>query len=328
MGIALPSSKQTLLKIVTNACQEMGLTAPASLFGNTDPQAIQLLALAQREGREFYRKPGKNGFWQILRAEADITTIGGGAANGNATAGSPIISGIVMGDGGTTSEFTLGWTPVAFNVIPVNATIITINSPTEITMSLNALQPTDSQDLTNFSFYAGQASYALPNDYDSMITQTMWDRSFRWQLLGPLEAQEWQVLKSGISPTGPRRRYRIFNNLLWIDPVPSATQYVAFEYLSNAWAQTTGGASGTANAVFTADTDNYLLDDDVLTLGIKWRWKQAKGLDYSKEEYDYMTLADATLARDGGMRNVPLNASASGIRLLNEQNVPDTGYGS
>jgi hypothetical protein len=158
-----------------------------------------------------------------------------------------------------------------------------------------------------------------------MIAQTSWDRDFRWQLLGPLEAQEWQVLKSGISPTGPRRRYRIMGGLLYIDPVPTAINNEVFEYYSNAWCQSVGG---TVQSTWAADTDYYILDDDAFILGLKWRYLAAKKLDYQEEYNTWVDKCERNMARNAGNRNLPLNASASGIRLLNSQNVPDTGFGS
>jgi len=179
------------------------------------------------------------------------------------------------------------------------------------------------------TFYCGNDAYSLPTDFAFFIAQTFWDGNFRWQLLGPLEAQEWAVLKFGISPTGPRRRFRVFNNLFYIDPVPNDNgSLIAYEYYSAYWAQSIGGASGTPQSSFLADTDNFLLDDDVMIHGLKWRYKQRAGLDYSQEKEDYDLALQRIMSRDGGTRNLPLNASASGVRLLNNQNTPDTGFGS
>lgn len=170
-------------------------------------------------------------------------------------------------------------------------------------------------------------AYSLPSDYDFMIPQTAWDRSFRWQLLGPLSAQEWQVLQSGISPVGPRLRFRIIGNAVHFQPVPGATQTdaIVFEYISNAWCQS---AAAVAQTAWTADTDTFVLDDDLMELGLKWRMLRAKGLDYSEERQAYDRRMDQLVARDSGNRTLPLNAEAGETRLINQANVPDTGYGS
>jgi hypothetical protein len=170
---------------------------------------------------------------------------------------------------------------------------------------------------------SGQDTYPFPTDLQYLIPDTEWSRSYRWQLLGPLEAQEWQVLKSGISPTGPRTRYRIFGGNIVFDPVPSSSQTIAFEYYSNAFIQ---GASGTQTQ-FLADTDTFLLPDNLMVLSIKWRFLRAKGLDYAQEFTDYKAALERALSRAGSARRLPLNAQSRGIGLLSSANVPDTGFG-
>jgi hypothetical protein len=66
----------------------------------------------------------------------------------------------------------------------------------------------------------------------------------------------------------------------------------------------------------------------LMVMSLKWRFLKAKGLDWEKEEKDYMVKFDRIAGRAASARNLPLNARASGIRLLNSQNVPDTGFGS
>lgn len=175
-----------------------------------------------------------------------------------------------------------------------------------------------------FSLVSGQDTYALPADIDHFCPQTFWDRSFRWQLLGPLSPQEWQVLKSGISPTGPRRRFRIFGGAFMVDPVPSDTNTLVFEYFSANWCQS---AAAAGQRTWTKDTDTYLLDDDTMVLGIIWRFRRAKGLDYDTEKQDWQNCLDRVLARQAGSRTLSLNVSNSNIHLLNNTNVPDTGFG-
>jgi hypothetical protein len=177
-----------------------------------------------------------------------------------------------------------------------------------------------------FTIGGGVDNYAFPSDLQYLVPSTGWSRSYRWQLLGPLEAQEWQVLKSGISPTGPRTRYRIMAGRIYFDPVPQSSQDIAFEYFSNCWCQSTNGAPQTQ---FQADTDQFLLPDRLLVLGLKWRMLRAKGLDYTQEFSDFKSALERELSRAGSARNLPLNAqSASSIRLLNADNVPDTGFGA
>lgn len=326
-GLAFSSGKLTLLQIIQAVYNELslGVTQPSSVIGNSDQQVVQLLALANREGNDFYNQGfGTDSGWQALRREELLTINAVSGLSGTFTEGSPIVTGITPNTTGITTVMQA----VSTSYIPVETTVLSVDSSTQVTMSANA-----TASGTDVSFFCGQATYAMPSDFNYAMAQTFWDRNFRWQLLGPIDAQEWQVLKSGISPTGPRRRFRIFNNTFNIDPVPGFSSsddgsVEVYEYYSNGWCQSTGGTSGTIQTTWTADTDNYCLDDQALILGIKWRYLRAKRLSYDEEKLTYDLLSERLMARDGGSRSLPLNASASGIRLLNSTNVPDTGFGS
>ncbi|NDC25364.1 MAG: hypothetical protein EBZ49_14720 [Proteobacteria bacterium] len=77
-----------------------------------------------------------------------------------------------------------------------------------------------------------------------------------------------------------------------------------------------------------ADGDYYTLDDDAFILGLKWRILAAKKLDYGQEKQDYDMLCQRLVSRNGGNRDIPINAQASGMHLINNANIPDTGFGS
>lgn len=241
-------AKLTLLQMVTQAAAEIGQTPPATIVGNNDTTAIQMLALAQRQGRESAKLTGPWGGWPQLRGEYVFNTA------------------------------------------------------------------------------IGVDNYAFPVDFQYLIPQTQWDRTFKWQLLGPLEAQEWQVLKSGITVAGPRNRWRVINQRIYIDPVPSAIDTIAFEYYTSNWCQS---AALVAQSYWAADTDTSLLDDDLTIMGLKWRFLRAKGLDYGEEFQGYTRAVDTELARAGSSRTLPLNATQAGqLRLITEAQIPDTNFGA
>ncbi len=60
---------KTLLQIVQAACDESGIiNRPDSVYGNSDPEVRQLLALANLEGRELSAQEGWLGHWpQLIR---------------------------------------------------------------------------------------------------------------------------------------------------------------------------------------------------------------------------------------------------------------------
>lgn len=310
------ANKLNLLGLIGAAAGELGLKPPVSVVGNVDPQAIQFLALAKREGKEFYQMGGRKGGWQELRGE-NIFTTNSLTTTGNTTLGSAVITNIP-----STATLTAGiWSFASGLGIATNARIVSVDSSTQITVD-----QVSTATGTAVALVLGQDAYTLPSDFAYFQQLTWWDRTYRWQLFGPLTAQEWQVLKSGLSPVGPRRFFRLMGNKFYIHPAPSVTgSTLVFEYFSNAWCQSLAGA---AQNTWAADTDYYSLDDDCFIMGLKWRFKQAKGLDYAQELKDYTTACDRSIARNGGNKDLRTNVQAKDVYLLNYNNIPDTGFGS
>lgn len=111
----------SLLSIVRQACAEIGITQPGSVVGSNDPQLIQLLALANREGANLATRYN----WQALTKEAAFTTLA-----------------------------------------------------TEIQGAVTTIAP-------GFKF---------------VLNDTIWNRSLRRPVYGPLSPQRWQQLKAWVNP--------------------------------------------------------------------------------------------------------------------------------
>lgn len=314
--VIVTANKLNLLGLVNAAATELGLAALTSIVSNTDPQAIQLLALAKREGKDFHMRGMRLGGWQQSRGENIFTTLSY-TVTGTTTSGSAVITGM-----SSTTGLVAGTFSVNSGIgIAANARIVSVDSSTQVT-----LDQACTASGAGITIIFGEDAYSLPSDFSYFQQLTWWDRSYRWQLAGPLTAQEWQVLKSGLSPVGPRRFFRMMNNLFFIHPAPSVTgNTLVFEYYNNAICQS---ASGTNQTTWLADADYYNFNDDAFILGLKWRFKAAKGLDYQQEKGDYEVVCERLEARNGGNRDLNTNVQARNVYLLNYNNVPDTGYGT
>lgn len=305
----------TLLTAIQAVCNELGLASPSTVIGNTDQQVVQLLALANREGWDWMSAEGPWGGWPELRKEYRFNLASVGPFTGTFTTTSKTVTAMSSTAGLSINTFGVTGAGIA------QATFITAIGSGTITLSDF---PTAAGTAASLTF--PQIGYALPSDLQFFLAATQWDRNYRWQMIGPLDAVEWQTLQSGLMPTGPRFRWRIMNGYMFINPPPGATQTdtIVYEYISNAYATSAAGAALTA---FAADTDTFNWDQNYLTLGVKWRFLRAKGFDYSEEKKLYDDSLAVQLARSGGSRAVPLNASATNIRLLNGNNIPDSGFG-
>jgi hypothetical protein len=315
----------SLLSIVQTACGEIGLSVPTIVVGNADANIIQMRYLTNRAIQELNEDPGAAGYWQQLRKQYTFTTTGYGPYTCTITAGSTQLTAL-----SSTTGIALGQNVYAVGL--VNDTLVTDVSQLGSGIVGISQAPTSSVTLTGQSVTFAQEAYPMPSDLNYLIVQTEWDRNFRWQLLGPLDAQEWQVIKSGISPVGPRMRFRIMQGQFYINPVGSASTVfkdtIVFEYVSM-WAVALASAPTVGvSTLFVNDSDVCLIDEDLLIVSLRWRFLKAKGLDWQADYKMYTDKLNLVKGRSASARNLPLNARASGIRLLNSQNVPDTGFGS
>ena len=318
----------SLLSIVNNAVGELsiatGLTTYTTIVNNTDPNAILFYFLANRAGKELAEDASAAGYWQFLRKQYVFQTTGVGPYTCTITPGSTTLTNL-----SSTTGIVVGYNAYAVGLL--NDTLVTAVDAGAGTVTISQA-PTASTALSGQSVTFAQEAYALPSDLAYLVVQTEWDRNFRWQLLGPLDAQEWQVIKSGISPVGPRMRFRIMQNQFYVNPVGSATSLytdnLVFEYVSNQWVATASAPTTGAQTSFLVDTDVSLINEDLLTMSLKWRFLKAKGLDWEADHAEFMEKKDKLTGRSASARSLSLISRASGIRLLNSQNVPDTGYGT
>jgi hypothetical protein len=226
-------AQDTVLQIVRDACNEIGITAPNTAVSATDLQIVQLTALVTRDGRELAGRCQ----WTALNREATFTSV---AAEDQGT----LVGTIVASTAGL----------------------------------------------------------------KYIINNTLWDRSTKYPLNGPASGRTWQAEKAfGI--TGPYARYRIQGNHLYLLPAPEAGLTLSFEYQSENWVSSSDGL--TFRSRFTQDEDFPLLDSSLLTMGAIWRWKKAKGLEYSQDFEDYESAVADAMARDGTKPIISLNGDCN-----------------
>jgi hypothetical protein len=277
----------TLLQLVDQVSAELGLTQPAAVIGSSNNQTIQLLALANRLGKDLVR----DFEWQRLVQAYIWQTQSAVSTTGNITANSKVITNIP-----DTSSLQVGNVVTGTGQTPY-AEILTIDSSTQVTLNAPVTTSTASVSMT----FAKQ-DYDLPGGYDRMISDTNWDRTDHWRNLGTKSSQDWQFLQGGIISIGPRERYRIYNNKFRIFQALTTVYNFSFEYVSNWWVCATGSDQGSKSA-FTADTDTCVFPDDLMLAGLKFYFLKAKKLDYSIELGEFMRSLSYCKAQD-----VPVSA--------------------
>lgn len=218
----------SLLTTITQVCRRIGITAPSTVSGSSDPAIIQLMAIANEEGQDLSaRYP-----WQGIRQESTFTT-------------------------------------------------------------------TATEDQGLITTLAG-------SDFRYILNDIMWNRSLLRPVFGPLGPQGWQALKAR-NVTGPFTQFIMRGNHVRFIPVPVAGNTIAFEWISKNWVSVT--LTSTTSSTWTADADTGLIDEEIMTQGIIWRWQAAKGLDYAENYNKYERLVADQMTRDGGKARLNLGGS-------------------
>lgn len=138
----------------------------------------------------------------------------------------------------------------------------------------------------------------LPSDWDHFVNQTMFNRSQRRQVMGPLTSQQWQLIQSMDAATPITPAYYLRGQDFLLTPTPSAGETVAYEYVSTKWVLAVDGT--TYKTSYTADNDTAVLDEGLIVLGLRWRFQQAKGLDYAESLRTYGIEVEKAAGRDKG----------------------------
>ena len=300
---------KTCLQIANTALGELGFPQLTTLIGNIDPTAIQILALLNAAGEALRDQPEEG--WTAMQTEFNLIVNAPVITTGNVSLNSPVVSGIP-----TTAGLTAGNWAVVGDFLPTAARILNLgdqsgnNPSTTITMTMESTGAATSTPIT-----FAQDTYALPADLKAYVDRTWWDRTNRWELLGPDSPQLDQWHRSGIVVTGPRRHWRQLGNSLnnqyrlWPAPIEIINPIqLVFEYLSTNWVNMTGSIASTGtNSAFTADTDTPFLDDRALIESLKWRFKKIKGYGgWEDDRNDYIDRVDLLIGRDGGSETLSM----------------------
>lgn len=178
------------------------------------------------------------------------------------------------------------------------------------TAALQILDDYDWQRLIRTATIAGDGiatAFPLPSDYSRMVKDA--------SLVGPnwrfYPAQQMQDFNHWLElidyPVATwQQRWMVFGGNLNIMPVLPAAMPLSYGYIS------TSIVDGADPSAFTADTDNFVLDDELLRLAIIWNWKDAKGFDFSADLAKYQERLEKQRFRDVGSRQTIIGGGSRG----------------
>lgn len=286
----------TWLEMCQTAADELGLTRPTVIAGALDAQSRQLGALANRIGGILLRRQS----WTFLQNSWVITTTEPITMTATVEDGSAVVTGL-----SDTSSIVAGAWVVSALYFAQNPRVLSVDSPSQVTL--------DTKATSSGSVYMvfAQDTYDVPPDFLNFLDETGWDRTRRWQLLGPTSPSQDEALRSGIIAPVPRVRWRQIGPSsgatfrIW--PAPTSTtapSTLIFDYLSYHWA---ADSLNNSKSKMTADTDTAAFADDLMVTGIQWLFMQQKGFDFMPLRTDWERQVGSASAVDGGAPDLSLN---------------------
>jgi hypothetical protein len=297
-----------MLQLVNQVQNELNLAVSTSVAGNPNTDVQQILALMNGAGYDLVKEHD----WQALQVQYRFYTQ---AINCNATTVNGSLN-IAVEAGVDISAVTSQW-QITGNNINQDTNVVSVSGQ-NIVMSQQA------SGTGTGAIVLAQTAYSLPPDFECITNRTQWDKTKRWEALGPEDAQQWQWLKSGYIATGPRIRWRILDNQFQVWPPMNTQEYLGWEYKSKGWAR---NAAGQVINSFTMDTDTTVFDDRILVLYTKLKYFQIKSFDTTALQQDYQRYLSVAKAQDKGAPNLSFAPYPAKV-LIGYANIPDTGYGT
>jgi hypothetical protein len=148
--------------------------------------------------------------------------------------------------------------------------------------------PAISKDYS-FETVVGQSKYPCPSDFRGIIAGTAWNADQYYQLQGSMTPALWYRRMYNGTNSIPKSAYRIsidpnMPGFFNVYPTPESVETLAFMYKSNLWVMS---SSGVLKWVYGADDDTCILGEYLVELGLTWRWREKKGMDFSAELAEY-----------------------------------------
>ena len=172
-------------------------------------------------------------------------------------------------------------------------------------VAMEIVKAAEWRDLTKIGTLTGASSFPLPANFDRMLTgQGMQDQGgwfWGYQPFG--DVSEYLMAVNGQIPTLTPGGWIIFDEAFNFHPAPSGT--ATYPYISKFYAKSDVGV---LMAAFDSDTDTFILSERLLTLGLIWRYRAQKGLDYSEDMATYSTALDQLSNSDKGARILRLDS--------------------
>ena len=182
--------------------------------------------------------------------------------------------------------------------------------------------------LYSFNTVVDQAEYGFPIDCKNIIANTAYADNVYKRLRGGKTPGEWARLRAGIGIPDGCYRFRLsgFPLKIVLFPTPTAVENITLEYKT---INTVVDNANVQKESFTADTDTSLVPEELLELGLTWRIRHAKGLEYAEDYNNYTSRVAELFSQALALDDIPVSAyvpeECSGVL---DPYCPTTGFGA
>ncbi len=162
----------------------------------------------------------------------------------------------------------------------------------------------DWQDLCKIETITGDGSTTandLPSDYRRMLKEAkVWSSSLETSLSHIQSLDKWLELDVQ-SFDFVINAWTIYGGQMHIKPALASAVTAKYFYVRNTIVT---ASDASLKTTFTLDDDVFALNEDLLKLGIIWRWKEYKKLDYAEDLADYEELKERLIIADKGSKQI------------------------
>lgn len=142
--------------------------------------------------------------------------------------------------------------------------------------------------------------FDLPDDYDRqlVVTDIQDLNNWVWGYEHITNLNDFLYRKARNFELTPGA-WTIYNNQINFFPPPNVQNSATFPYVSSNYAL---GSDNQGKPEFTQDTDDFVIrgGNDLLTLGLIWRWRENKKLDSTGDQEQFTMALDQIAAKDKG----------------------------
>lgn len=148
----------------------------------------------------------------------------------------------------------------------------------------------------------GSLAYDLASDFDYLVPESAYKTTSGIPVDLPASDELWGWLGANSNVSGRTYIGQIIGGQLVLAQEVTG-DVITYDYISKHAVQATGG--GSTKERFTADTDVFLLDEEVFLLGVEAHWSKAKGFDDAPQLMgEFKTAMRNWIGNDSGAKTI------------------------